>query len=173
MSVSSGDTAWLLVSSALVMLMTPGLALFYGGMVRRKNVLSTIMMSFIALGLIGLLWVLYGYSLSFSPGGGGFIGGLLTAGGLVIYALAHGPKAVRHLIRIDPRSIIGAGLFAALAATLAGPLCRRPVLSGLWAKESLPGIGKVSTVLLFDVGVHLTVVGSVVLILVCLAEERS
>ena len=76
MSVSSGDTAWLLVSSALVMLMTPGLALFYGGMVRRKNVLSTIMMSFIALGLIGLLWVLYGYSLSFSPDIGGFIGGL-------------------------------------------------------------------------------------------------
>jgi Amt family ammonium transporter len=76
MSVSSGDTAWLLVSSALVMLMTPGLALFYGGMVRRKNVLSTIMMSFIALGLVGLLWVLYGYSLSFSPDNGSFIGGL-------------------------------------------------------------------------------------------------
>lgn len=76
MPVSSGDTAWLLVSSALVMLMTPGLALFYGGMVRRKNVLSTIMMSFIALGLVGLLWVLYGYSLSFSPDSGGFIGGL-------------------------------------------------------------------------------------------------
>lgn len=75
MSVSSGDTAWILVSSALVMLMTPGLALFYGGMVRRKNVLSTIMMSFIALGLVGLLWVLYGYSLSFSPNIGGFIGG--------------------------------------------------------------------------------------------------
>ncbi len=76
MTVNSGDTAWILISSALVMLMTPGLALFYGGMVRRKNVLSTIMMSFIALGLIGLLWVLYGYSLSFSPTSGGFIGGL-------------------------------------------------------------------------------------------------
>ncbi len=76
MPVSSGDTAWLLVSSALVMLMTPGLALFYGGMVRRQHVLSTILMSFIALGLIGLLWVPYGYSLSFSPDNGGFIGGL-------------------------------------------------------------------------------------------------
>lgn len=75
MSVSSGDTAWILISSALVMLMTPGLALFYGGMVRRKNVLSTIMMSFIALGLVSLLWVLYGYSLSFSPDHGGFVGG--------------------------------------------------------------------------------------------------
>jgi len=76
MPVGSGDTAWILVSSALVMLMTPGVALFYGGMVRRKNVLSTIMMSFVCLGLVGLLWVLYGYSLSFGSDNGGFIGGL-------------------------------------------------------------------------------------------------
>jgi len=76
MPVNAGDTAWILVSSALVMLMTPGVALFYGGMVRRKNVLSTIMMSFVCLGLVGLLWVLYGYSLSFGSDNGGFIGGL-------------------------------------------------------------------------------------------------
>jgi Amt family ammonium transporter len=74
MHVDTGDTAWLLMSSALVMLMTPGLALFYGGMVRRKNILSTIMMSFACLGLVGLLWVLYGYSLSFGADKGGFIG---------------------------------------------------------------------------------------------------
>jgi len=76
MSISSGDTAWILISSALVMLMTPGVALFYGGMVRRKNVLSTLMMSFAALGLVGLLWVLYGYSLSYGTDHGGLIGGL-------------------------------------------------------------------------------------------------
>jgi Amt family ammonium transporter len=76
MHVDTGDTAWLLMSSALVMLMTPGLALFYGGMVRRKNILSTIMMSFACLGLVGLLWVLYGYSLAFGADKGGFIGGL-------------------------------------------------------------------------------------------------
>jgi Amt family ammonium transporter len=76
MTVNAADTAWLLVSSALVMLMTPGLALFYGGMVRRKNILSTIMMSFVFLGPIGLLWVLYGYSLSFGPDKLGIIGGL-------------------------------------------------------------------------------------------------
>ncbi len=75
MPVSPGDTAWLLASSALVMLMTPGLALFYGGMVRRKNILSTIMMSFVALGLVGVLWVLYGYSLSFGADHAGLIGG--------------------------------------------------------------------------------------------------
>jgi Amt family ammonium transporter len=73
--VNTGDTAWLLVSSAFVMLMTPGLALFYGGMVRRKNVLSTLMMSFACLGLVGLLWVLYGYSLSFGTDHAGIIGG--------------------------------------------------------------------------------------------------
>ncbi|MBN1692096.1 MAG: ammonium transporter [Dehalococcoidales bacterium] len=76
MPVNTGDTAWLLMSAALVMLMTPGLALFYGGMVRRKNVLSTIMMSFAFLGLVGLLWVLYGYSLSFGNDHAGIVGGL-------------------------------------------------------------------------------------------------
>jgi Amt family ammonium transporter len=76
MPVSSGDTAWLLISTALVMLMTPGVALFYGGMVRRKNLLSTMMMSFAVLALVSVLWVLYGYSLSFGPDKGGLIGGL-------------------------------------------------------------------------------------------------
>ncbi len=71
----AGDTAWLLVSAAMVMLMTPGLALFYGGMVRRKNLLSTMMMSMAILALIGMLWVLYGYSLSFGTDIGGIIGG--------------------------------------------------------------------------------------------------
>jgi Amt family ammonium transporter len=73
--INTGDTAWLLVSAALVMLMTPGLALFYGGMVRRKNLLSTMMMSFAILGLIGILWILYGYSLSFGSDHLGIIGG--------------------------------------------------------------------------------------------------
>jgi Amt family ammonium transporter len=76
MSINAGDTAWILISAALVMLMTPGVALFYGGMVRRKNILSTIMMSFVCLALVGLLWVLFGYSLSFGADNGGFIGGL-------------------------------------------------------------------------------------------------
>ncbi len=74
--VDTGDTAWVLISTALVMLMTPGLALFYGGMVRRKNVLGTIMQSFIALGVMTILWVLYGYSLSFGPDVGHIIGNL-------------------------------------------------------------------------------------------------
>jgi Amt family ammonium transporter len=76
----SGDTSWLLISAALVMLMTPGLALFYGGMVRTKNVLGTIMQSFIALGVITIQWAFYGYSLAFGPDIGHIIGSLDWAG---------------------------------------------------------------------------------------------
>ncbi|WP_084794266.1 ammonium transporter [Actinokineospora bangkokensis] len=74
--VNAGDTAWVLASAALVMLMTPGLAFFYGGMVRAKSVLNMIMMSFIALAVVSVLWVLYGYSLAFGNDvGGGLLGG--------------------------------------------------------------------------------------------------
>jgi Amt family ammonium transporter len=76
MPIDTGDTVWLLVSTALVWLMTPGLALFYGGMVRRKNLLATMMMSFAIIATVSVLWVLYGYSLSFGPDKGGIIGGL-------------------------------------------------------------------------------------------------
>jgi Amt family ammonium transporter len=73
--VNTGDTAWILTSSALVLLMTPGLALFYGGMVRSKSVLNMMMMSFGALALISVLWVLYGYSLAFGNDvGAGLLG---------------------------------------------------------------------------------------------------
>jgi Amt family ammonium transporter len=78
--VDSGDTSWLLISAALVMLMTPGLALFYGGMVRTKNVLGTIMQSFIALGVITVQWAFFGYSLAFGPDVGHVIGSLEWAG---------------------------------------------------------------------------------------------
>jgi Amt family ammonium transporter len=74
--VNPADTAWLLISAAMVMLMTPGLALFYGGMVRTKNVLGTIMQSFMIIALISVQWVLFGYSLSFGPSVGGIIGDL-------------------------------------------------------------------------------------------------
>jgi ammonium transporter, Amt family len=74
--ISYPDTAWIMISSALVMLMLPGLALFYGGMVRRKNVLSTLMHSFIPLGVITIQWVLFGYSLAFGNDIGHFVGDL-------------------------------------------------------------------------------------------------
>ena len=76
MEVNSGDTAWVLTAAALVMFMTPGLALFYGGLVRAKNVLGTVMQSLIALGVVSVLWMLVGYSIAFGPDLGGLIGGL-------------------------------------------------------------------------------------------------
>ena len=75
-TMNSGDTVFVMLSAALVMLMTPGLALFYGGMVREKNVLGTIMQSFIILGIITLEWILWGYSMAFGPDHWGIIGGL-------------------------------------------------------------------------------------------------
>ena len=72
--INQADTAWLMMSTALVVLMTPGLAFFYGGLVRSKNALNTMMMSFASLGLVGVGWALFGYSLAFSTGGK-FIGG--------------------------------------------------------------------------------------------------
>jgi len=77
--IDSGDTAWVLISAALVMLMTPGLAFFYGGMVRRKNVLGVLMQCFAVMCVVGLQWVLFGYSLAFAPGNA-FIGGLSWVG---------------------------------------------------------------------------------------------
>jgi Amt family ammonium transporter len=73
--INSGDTAWVLISTALVMMMTPALAFFYGGMVRKKNILSTLNLSFITIGLISLQWVLFGYSLAFGQSTNGFLGG--------------------------------------------------------------------------------------------------
>lgn len=78
--LNSGDIAWVLLATALVFFMTPGLALFYAGMVRSKNVLSVLMQSFVAAGLISVLWVLVGYSLAFGPDHGGIIGDFSWAG---------------------------------------------------------------------------------------------
>jgi len=75
MAISSGDTAWLLASTALVMLMTPGVGFFYGGLVRRKNLVSMITLSLVAFALVSLQWVLFGYSLVFGHDIGGLIGG--------------------------------------------------------------------------------------------------
>ena len=75
MAIVAADTVWVLISSALVLLMLPGLALFYGGLVQRKNVLSSMMHSFVAMGVMALEWVIIGYSLAFWTGNG-FIGSL-------------------------------------------------------------------------------------------------
>ena len=93
--MNSGDTAWILASSALVLLMTPGLAFFYGGLVRRKNVTATIMHSLMCMGLVGVVWVLWGYSLAFSGdlGGLGIVGDLQWFGLMGVSADEPGPYA--------------------------------------------------------------------------------
>ena len=77
--MNQADTAWMLIATALVLLMTPALAFFYGGLVRSKNALNTMMMSFISLGFVGILWALIGYSLALSPGGSDWLGDLRFA----------------------------------------------------------------------------------------------
>ncbi len=96
--VNSGDTAWLLIATAMVMLMTPALALFYGGMVQSKNVLSTFMHSFFALGLVTVQWALLGYSLAFGRSHGGLIGGLDLAAMHGVGMEAKAGTAVPHLL---------------------------------------------------------------------------
>ena len=79
-AINAGDTAWVLISGALVLFMTPALALFYGGMVRAKSALNMMMMSFAAMGVTSIIWVLYGYSLAFGKSNGGIIGGFENLG---------------------------------------------------------------------------------------------
>jgi ammonium transporter, Amt family len=75
MHVNAGDTAWMLAATALVLFMMPGLVLFYGGLVGEKNVLSTMAQSFVAIGIVSILWIVVGYSLAFGPDHAGIIGG--------------------------------------------------------------------------------------------------
>ena len=91
--IDSGDTAWVLTSSALVFVMVPGLAFFYAGLVRSKNALGTLMQSFIAIAIVGLTWILWGYSLAFGPDIGGFIGNLKWFGLAGVSATEAGPYA--------------------------------------------------------------------------------
>jgi Amt family ammonium transporter len=114
-SINAGDTAWVLVSSALVLMMTvPGLALFYGGLVRRKNVLGTLMQSFMLLAMISVQWVLWGYSVAFGPDIGGLFGSLRYLG-LAGVGAEPGPyaKTIPHLAYM-----IFQGMFAAITPAL-------------------------------------------------------
>src|SRR5688572_23027107 len=111
--LSGADTSWMLVSTALVLLMTPALGFFYGGLVRSKNVLNTLMMSFASLGVVGVAWALLGYSLAFAPGSGwlgGFGFAFLNGVGLEGAPLA---PAIPHLLFMAYQ-----GTFAIITAAL-------------------------------------------------------
>jgi len=129
MAINSGDTAWLLVSAALVMFMTPGLAFFYGGMARRKNLLSTLMMSFVMIGIGGLIWVLYGYSLGFGPDIGGFIGNLSFLG---LKGVGQTPSAVYASTVPQLAYMMYQGMFAIITvALITGAVVERIKFSSL------------------------------------------
>jgi Amt family ammonium transporter len=125
----------MLVSTALVMLMTPGLALFYGGMVRKKNILSTMMMSFAVLALIGILWVLYGYTLAFGPDKGGIIGGLDWIG---LRNVGQAPSSVYATTIPHLAFMMFQGMFAIITvALITGAVVERMKFSALLAFSAL------------------------------------
>jgi Amt family ammonium transporter len=144
--VDTGDTAWVLASAALVLLMTPGLALFYGGMVRAKSVLNMMMMSFGALALISVLWVLYGYSMAFGNDvGGGLVGSPFEFFGLSDLLGTEGVDngfAATHLVYTIPSLAFVAfqAVFAIITvALISGAIADRArfgpwlVFAGIWA----------------------------------------
>jgi Amt family ammonium transporter len=106
--LNTGDTAWMLVAAAMVLLMTPGLAFFYGGMVRSKNVLSTMMHSFVAMGIVGVQWAIIGYSLSFGPDiGHGLLGNFskIMLNGLISFKDGNPVYALFQNVATEPGSI--------------------------------------------------------------------
>ena len=103
--------------------------------------------------------------------GGGFVGGLLVAGAFALYGLAYAPKRARRLLRLDPRTIIGVGLVTAASSGLTAMWYGQPFLTGQWLPYRIPFLGKLGTVLIFDLGVYLVVLGSTLLVLLTLEEE--
>ncbi|MCA1954217.1 MAG: Na+/H+ antiporter subunit B [Anaerolinea sp.] len=103
--------------------------------------------------------------------GGGFIGGLVAASALMLYAIAESPAALRALLPVAPRPLVGAGLLLALLSGLVAVASGKPFMTGLWIKTPLPVLGKLGTPLLFDVGVYFLVIGIVLWILLTLAED--
>lgn len=116
--LDSGDTAWILVSTAMVMLMTPSVGLFYGGMVRKKSVLSMLSLSFVALALISIQWILVGYSLSFSSDVAGFIGDLGFLG-LMNVGMECGDLTIPHLAFMAFQLAFAVVTLAILTSTMA------------------------------------------------------
>ena len=125
--INAGDTAWVLASAALVMFMTPGLAFFYGGLVRAKNVLGTMMQSFIALALVTVLWVLVGYTLAFGPDKAGLIGGLQSAG---LHDVGAEPSAYAPTIPATTFMVFQLMFAIITPALIAGAFAERMKFSG-------------------------------------------
>lgn len=105
--------------------------------------------------------------------GGGFVGGLVVATAYALHLLAFGPAPTRSLLPVRPETAIGLGIVASLLAGILGWVVRGSFLASLWLPDPIPGIGKVGSVLLFDLGVYLVVFGVVIGILLRLFEETT
>ncbi len=105
--------------------------------------------------------------------GGGFVGGLIAASAFSIYAIANDVAAARRALRVDPRMLIGVGLSMAITSGLLGLVLDGGFLVSQWGKTDYPGVGKLSTPLLFDTGVYTVVIGVVLLIIFSLMEEEQ
>jgi multisubunit Na+/H+ antiporter MnhB subunit len=124
-----------------------------------------------------VLWLLAGTSVlvlvrGHNEPGGGFIGGLLAASAFLIFALARGTEEARRLLRVGPVFYLGVGILAATASGLFGLLAGHPFLTGQWW-GAVPGLGKIGTVLIFDIGVYLVVFGAVAEVMFRLLETVS
>jgi len=137
--------------------------------------MSSVILATVSRLLTGLLLVfsvfllLRGHNLP----GGGFAGGLVAASAFVLHAFANGFASARRLLVFYPRVIMGFGLVLAVVSGLAGNLAGLPFLTGLWAKTSIPVIGKLGTPLLFDTGVYFAVLGVTTLIVFSLGEDSE
>ena len=103
--------------------------------------------------------------------GGGFVGGLVASSALMLYGIAVSPAALRKLLPLDPRLLVGLGLLLALSSGVISMLAGQPFMTGLWLKTQIPVIGKLGTPLLFDVGVYFLITGVMLWILLTLAED--
>ncbi len=136
MHINAGDTAWMLTSTALVLFMLPGLALFYGGLVGAKNVVATMVQSFVAIGLISLLWAVIGYTLTFGPDHGGVIGGLRF---FMLHDVTGQPNAYAPTIPALVYMAFQMKFAVITPALIAGAFCERMrfrgylVFIGLWS----------------------------------------
>jgi ammonium transporter, Amt family len=152
-AISAGDTSWILISTALVLLMTPGLAFFYSGLVRTKNVLNTMMMSFISFGFTGVLWAIIGYSLAFGEGGA-FVGDLsmtllngvgVEANGTIPHMLFMAFQATFAIITaaLISGALVGRMRFGAYIAFISiwGVVVYAPVAHWVWGGGWLHGLG--------------------------------
>lgn len=135
--------------------------------------MSSIILSTATRFLLPLLLLLSVYLLfrGHNEPGGGFVGGLVAASAFSLYMIAFNVEKARRILRIDPRSLMGAGLFLASVSAWISLLQGRPFMTGIWMEKVFPVIGKVGTPFLFDVGVYLVVIGVSLTILFTMAEE--